>query len=65
MTKAYICDKCGLILPACGNVRTIYTVSPKLFTVSPNDSEIDLCEECYGQFEREYMKNLTEEGSDD
>lgn len=64
MTKAYICDKCGLILPTRGNVRTIYTVSPTLFQV-PNDYEIDLCEECYGQFEREYMKNLTEEGGDD
>lgn len=65
MTKAYICDKCGLILPARGNVRTICTVNPTLFSVPRNDSEIDLCEECYEQFEREYMKNLTEEGSDD
>ena len=65
MTKAYICDKCGLILSERENVRTIYTVNPTLFSVPPNDFEIDLCDGCYRQFEREYMKNLTEEGGDD
>ncbi len=65
MTKAYICDKCGVILPPNGNVRTIYTVNPVLFSEPPEYHEIDLCEECYRKFESEYVENLMEEGGDD
>ena len=65
MTKAYICDKCGLILSLHNNMKTIYTIDPMLFPSSPEGNSIDLCEMCYAKFEREYMKNLTEEGGDD
>lgn len=63
MTKAYICDACGLILSSRSNVKTIYTTNPEWLS-SPSDAHsIDLCERCYAEFEREYMKNLTEESS--
>ncbi len=65
MTKAYICDKCGVILPPNGNVRKIYTVNPALFSEPPEHHEIDLCKECYRKFESEYVENLMEEGGDD
>ena len=58
MSKAYICDKCGLIVPAGGDMRTIYTVNPISFSVVPDECEINLCNECYGKFEQEYLENL-------
>ena len=65
MTKAYICDKCGLILSSHSNVKTIYTIDPTLFSSPPEGYSIDLCEMCYAEFEREYLENLTKEGGDD
>ena len=61
MSRAYICDKCGVVLPTDGNVRAIYTVNPALFHELQAGHEIDLCEKCYEKFEREYLENLTEE----
>ena len=64
MTKAYICDRCGVILPAHSDVKTIYTTNPA-WCPSPSEApSIDLCEMCYAEFEREYMKNLTEESGE-
>lgn len=63
MTRAYICDRCGLILPPDGKVRTVYTVNPDLFVdgITPKGTSIDLCGACFEKFEREYMENLMEE----
>ena len=65
MTKAYICDKCGLILSSYSSVRAIYTIDPTLYSTPPEGNSIDLCEKCYAEFEREYFDNLTKEGGDD
>ncbi len=64
MTKAYICDKCGVILSSRRNVKTIYTTNPEWCSSPSEAPSIDLCETCYAEFEREYLKNLTEEGGD-
>ena len=67
MSRAYICDRCGLILPEDdGNARTIYTVKPSLFIggITPKGTSIDLCGACFKKFEHEYMENLTEESED-
>ena len=39
-------------------MRTIYTVNPISFSVVPDEFEINLCNECYGKFEQEYLENL-------
>lgn len=62
MSKAIICDRCGLILPVDGDIRTIYMENPVLFKNGevPNGDAIDLCRKCFEKFEIEYMANLME-----
>lgn len=66
MSKAIICDRCGLIMPSDGVAWTVYTVNPALFVdgITPKGTSIDLCGACFEKFEREYMENLMEESED-
>ena len=64
MSKAVICDRCGLILPVDGNFERLFTVNPRLYSGLPDEGEIDLCEECFDEFEREYMSNLRNEAGE-
>ena len=59
MSKAYICDKCGLILSVDAHVNGIWLKAP----FYKDDTEpIHLCDECYAQFERDYLANMNENG---
>ena len=65
MSKAYICDKCGKIVPSdVGEIHSLWTSNP--FAVSrdghPGQADLHLCAECYAQFEAEYLANLRENG---
>ena len=61
MSKAYICDKCGRIVPSdFGEIHTIWIVNPHVF--SNDDDAYHLCNECYEQFKTEYLANLRENG---
>lgn len=63
MSKAYICDKCGRITESNEGFRQLWTVSPFVFShdsPSCGDFSIDLCADCYAQFESEYMENKRE-----
>ena len=58
MSKAYICDKCGLIITDGGFIRGIWLTSPCI--THDIDADIHLCEGCYREFEREYLANKRE-----
>lgn len=64
MSRAYICDKCGKILPADGSVKPMFPIwlrSPFVReAIESNEAQVHLCDECYAQFEREYLANLKE-----
>lgn len=60
MSRAYICDKCGLISHDGKNIRGIWVKNPVFFQDGQED--LHLCGECFEQFESEYMRNLREEG---
>ena len=61
MSKAYICDRCGRILPPDARVHGLWDVDPWCFDKHANLTICDLCDECYAQFEREYKANLNME----
>ncbi len=63
MSKAYICDKCGLIRAE--SMPAVWVVNPIVFDGDMGEKEfsINLCEPCYEQFRREYMENAMEEGA--
>lgn len=60
MSKAYICDKCGLIINADDFIRGIWITSPHVR--QDVDADMHLCEGCYREFESEYLANLKENG---
>ena len=62
MTKAYICDKCGKIIPAdVGMIRAIWTKNP--FVRDDGSYEpYHFCGDCYERFKKEYLANLRENG---
>lgn len=59
MSKAYICDRCGKVQPM--PAESLWMVDP---SIVGNDDRfrIDLCDECYTEFKREYLKNFQMEG---
>jgi len=63
MTAAYICDKCGLIIPVGihGEIHEIWFRNPIAFATDAKP-DIHLCGACFGKLKREYMENLEEEG---
>jgi len=62
MSTAYICDKCGRIIPSDGGeIRGIWTINPALFSEHHNPT-LHLCSECFEKFEREYMENKNNYG---
>lgn len=62
MSKAYICDKCGRIRAE--SMPAVWVVNPIIFNtdLAEENLSINLCEQCYEQFRREYMENAMEEG---
>ena len=64
MSKAYICDKCGLIVANGTGMHEIWTVNPAIFEmvscVGQYEHSFHLCGECYAQFESEYLANKRE-----
>ena len=64
MSKAYICDKCGLIIANGVGMRELWTVNPALIKetswISESEYSFHLCGECYAQFESEYLANKRE-----
>lgn len=68
MSKAYICDKCGRILSELAEgaipMNPIWIRNPYLYDPDERNgiAAMHLCEECYADFKREYMANLTVEG---
>ena len=65
MTRAYICDRCGTILPAESDaeIHPIWLRNPAMYR-DGIESDFDLCCSCFDLFKNEYMKNLIEEGSE-
>jgi len=66
MSKAYICDRCGKMLPADGSVKPMMPIwlrSPFVRDVIGDDeAQVHLCQECYAKFEDEFLENLRESG---
>lgn len=64
MSKAWICDKCGKILYEAANVRVLWMHNPFIASQSALEEleHIELCAECFKQFECEYMENTIENG---
>lgn len=60
MSRAYICDRCGLIAPEEIAMRSVWLMNPIFF--KDESQAIHLCDECYGKFEEEYLANLKSEG---
>ena len=61
MSKAYVCDRCGLMTTSAASMHPIYLKSPWVRNIiGESEPEVHLCGECYGQFEREYLANLRE-----
>ena len=60
MSKAYICDKCGVIVPADGRIHGIWITSPHF--KQDMEPDMHLCGTCYSQFESEYLANKRECG---
>ena len=58
MSKAIICDMCGVILPVDGDYRSIWLVPPVL---ARNPDEINLCMSCYDKFADEFLANINEQ----
>lgn len=62
MSRAYICDRCGRILPTDGDVNSIWITNPNTLRTSWVDPSMELCDECFAMFKREYMENKMDEG---
>lgn len=60
MSRAYICDRCGLIAPEEMAMRSVWLMNPIFF--KDESQAIHLCEKCYREFEDEYLANLKSEG---
>ena len=59
MSKAYVCDRCGLMTSNDATMHPVYLKSPWVRSILGSDEpEVHLCEECYGKFEREFLANL-------
>ena len=58
MSKAIICDMCGVILPVDGNYKSIWLVNPM---IARGPDEINLCKSCYGKFADESLANINEQ----
>lgn len=58
MSKAYICDRCGAIMPSdVGTPHAIWTTNP-FACASTVEPSMHLCDGCYEKLEREYLANL-------
>ena len=60
MSRAYICDKCGLISTEAETMRSIWLVNPEWFKEDAHT--IELCRSCFEQFEDDFCANLKSEG---
>lgn len=60
MSKAYVCDKCGKMQPE--PMKSIWTTNPAIFSGGGVQSEFNLCDKCYYEFDREYLASLNECG---
>jgi hypothetical protein len=57
MTKALICDRCGMITDVgVGAMRAIWVTNPMFDNLEENC--FHLCNACYERFESEYAANL-------
>ena len=64
MSRAYICNKCGLVLEEYKRVdiHPVWIADPFFFpdAEAGEKAQVHLCGKCYAEFEDEYLVNLRE-----
>lgn len=61
MSKAYICDRCGKIMPSDNGMHPIWTGNPFVLQSYGNtDASHHLCDKCFEEFGR-FFENLNDE----
>jgi len=62
MTMAYICDRCGRIIQVNGESERMHPIWLRnefaREVIGNNEANVHLCDSCWEEFQREYLKNL-------